>query len=87
MDGPRRSTRPTIVKTNAGPTGTERTEGTNAEIWDSASLHAVRPECRSCFVLGSASWLPDDYSQIFRPYVFGPAGLKDYGSAKLHCKI
>ena len=38
MDGP---TRPTIVKTNAGPTGTERTEGTNAEIWDSASVHAV----------------------------------------------
>ena len=25
--------------------------------------------------------------QIFRSYVFGPLGLKDYGSATLHCKI
>ena len=33
------------------------------------------------------AWLPDDYSQIFRLYAFGPSGLKDYGSATLHCKI
>ena len=32
-------------------------------------------------------WLPDGYSQIFRSYVFGPSGMKDYGSAMLRCKI
>ena len=31
--------------------------------------------------------LPDGYSQIFRLYVFGPSGLKDYGSAMLGFKI
>ena len=31
--------------------------------------------------------LPEGYSQIFRSYVFGPPGLKDYGSATLRCKI
>ena len=31
--------------------------------------------------------LPDSDSQNLRLYVFGPSGLKDYGSAKLHCKI
>ena len=30
-----------------------------------------------------APWLPDGYSQIFRSYVFGPLGLRDYGSATL----
>ena len=29
------------------------------------------------------SWLPDGHSQISRQYVFGPLGLKDYGSAML----
>ena len=33
------------------------------------------------------AWLPDGYSRIFRLYVFGPPGLKDYGSATLRCKI
>ena len=35
------------------------------------------------------AWLPDadGYSQIFRSYVFGPSGLKDYGSTMLRCKI
>ena len=33
------------------------------------------------------AWLPDGYSQIFRLYVYGPSGLKDYGSATLRCKI
>ena len=33
------------------------------------------------------AWLPDSYSQIFRSYVFGTSGLKDYGSATLRCKI
>ena len=33
------------------------------------------------------AWLPDGYSQIFRLYVFGPTGLKDYGSATLRCLI
>ena len=33
------------------------------------------------------SWLPAGYSQIFRLFVFDPSGLKDYGSASLHCKI
>ena len=32
-------------------------------------------------------WLPDCCSQIFRKYVIGPWALKDYGSAKLRCKI
>ena len=31
--------------------------------------------------------LPDGDSQILRLYVFGPSGLKDYGSATLRCKI
>ena len=35
----------------------------------------------------SSSWLPDGDSQIFRSYVSGPSGLKDYGSATLRCKI
>ena len=33
------------------------------------------------------AWLPDGYSQIFRLYVFGPSGLKDYGSTTLRCKM
>ena len=33
------------------------------------------------------AWLPDGYSQIFRFYLLGPSGLKDYGSATLRCKI
>ena len=33
------------------------------------------------------AWLPDDYSQIFILYTFGPSGLKDYGFATLRCKI
>ena len=33
------------------------------------------------------AWLPDGDSQILRSYVFGPSGLKDYGSATLCCKI
>ena len=33
-------------------------------------------------------WLPDGYSQIFRLYLFGPSGWKDYGySATLRSKI
>ena len=32
-------------------------------------------------------WLPDGYCQIFRLYLFGPSGFKDYGSATLRCKI
>ena len=32
-------------------------------------------------------WLPDGYNQIFRLDVFGPSGLKGYGSATLRCKI
>ena len=35
----------------------------------------------------SEPWLPDGDSQILRLYVFGPSGLKDYGSATLRCKI
>ena len=30
------------------------------------------------------AWLPDGYCPIFRLYEFGPSGLKDYGSARLH---
>ena len=30
---------------------------------------------------------PDGYNQTLRLYVFGPSGLKDYGSATLRCKI
>ena len=29
------------------------------------------------------AWFPDGY----RSYVFGPSGMKDYGSAMLRCKI
>ena len=31
--------------------------------------------------------LPDDESQIFRLYAFGPSGLKDYSSVTMRCKI
>ena len=34
-------------------------------------------------VSGLCTWLPDGYSQILRVFVFGPSGLKDYGSATL----
>ena len=40
-----------------------------------------------CPVCGLLTRLPDGNSQIFRLYVFGPSGLKDYGSATLRCKI
>ena len=33
------------------------------------------------------AWLPNGDGQIFRLFVFGPSGLKDYGSATLRCKI
>ena len=33
------------------------------------------------------TWLPDGDCQILRSYVFGPLGLKDYGSATLLCKV
>ena len=33
------------------------------------------------------AWCPDGDSQIFRSHVFGPSGLKDYGSATLRSKI
>ena len=36
---------------------------------------------------GLQAWLPVGNSQILRSYVFGPSGLKDYGSAMLRCKI
>ena len=38
-------------------------------------------------VNGEKAWLPDGCSQIFRLLGFGPSGLKDFGSATLHCKI
>ena len=41
----------------------------------------------SAISIGMESWLPDGYSQIFRLYVFGHSGLKDYGSDTLRCKI
>ena len=39
------------------------------------------------FVANIKAWLPDGDSQILRLYVFGPSGLKEYGSATLRCKI
>ena len=39
------------------------------------------------FVRKFKARLPDGDSQILRLYVFGPSGLKDYGSATLRCKI
>ena len=32
-------------------------------------------------------WLPDGSNQSSRLHMFGPSGLKDYGSATLRCKI
>ena len=32
-------------------------------------------------------WLPDGNSQILRSYVFGPSGLRNYGSAMLRYKF
>ena len=43
--------------------------------------------CYGHFLSQSYAWLPDGYRKIFRAYVFGPSGLKDYGSATLRCKI
>ena len=42
---------------------------------------------RAAVVVVTFPWLPDGYSQIFRLYVFGPSGWRDYGSATLRCKI
>ena len=41
--------------------------------------------CRRHFLLleEDQAWLPDVFSQILRSYVFGPLGLKDYGSTTL----
>ena len=36
--------------------------------------------------LRGGTWLPGGDCQMFRLYVFGPSGLKDYGSAMLRCK-
>ena len=36
---------------------------------------------------GLQAWLPDSYSLIFRSYVFGHSGMKDYGFTTLRCKI
>ena len=47
-----------------------------------AHVHTYGEACPS-----AKAWLPYGYSQIFRSNVFGPSGLKDYGSATLHCKI
>ena len=43
------------------------------------SMHDLREE--------KEAWLPDCYRQIFRLYVFGPLGFKDYGSVALRCKM
>ena len=45
------------------------------------------PEAGSSGVAQNTQRLPDGDSQILRLYVFGPSGLKDYGSTTLHCKI
>ena len=53
-------------------------------------LAAVRERTRAAgaaVVRLRQAWLPDGYSQIFRSYVIGPSGFKDYGSATLRCKI
>ena len=55
-------------------------------IFDDADLtNAVKGALMANFL--TQAWLPDGSSQIFRLYSFGPSGLKDYGSATLHCKI
>ena len=47
-----------------------------------------RPNCSSLRWSGGLNpRLPDGDYQIFKLYVFGPSGLKDYGSATLRYKI
>ena len=47
----------------------------------------IRRDKATSNICTAQAWLPDDYIQIFRLYVFGPLGWKDYGSATLPCKI
>ena len=47
----------------------------------------IRRDKATSNICTAQAWLPDGVSQILRLLVFGPSGLKDYGSATLHCKI
>ena len=52
--------------------------------WESPQTEEVASQEFKIQVVES---LPDGSRQIFWLYVFGRSGLKDYGSATLHCKI
>ena len=70
---------------------TESASGTEASTTAPGTTTTIRaPTVKTTVTrrpVTSQAWLPDGYSQIFRSYVFGPSGLKDYGSATLRCKI
>ena len=51
-------------------------------------MSAPSPRMQSkCCHLATLTWLPDGYSQILRSYAFGLSGLKECGSATIHCKF
>ena len=65
-----------------------RPSGGNQDSVDLANKDIGCPERTLLRELGlDKAWLPDGDSWILRLYVFGPSGLKDYGSATLRCKI
>ena len=47
----------------------------------------IEMDRRAAALSQSSSRLPDGDSKIFRLYLFGTLGLRDYGSATLPCKI
>ena len=55
----------------------------------SHDLEVLEKDLEKEEVLGDALKvrLPDAYNKFFALYLFGPSGLKDYGSTMLSCKI
>ena len=69
-------------RTRLGPTTNSSSASSRCKKGSEATLAlAAVGGKRKDLGRGTETWLPDGYSQIFRLYVFGPLGLKDYGSA------
>ena len=87
------------VKTNWAPLQSDAHDGDTGVLRDletvdddleDLDVHMVKhadAEGEFARAHGVKARLPDGDSQILRLYVFGPLGLKDYGSATLRCKI
>ena len=81
---------PLLTALSAADDDSDDSEDIHCAFTATASSATASATNNCCFRLqlsSALSWLPDGYSKIFRLYVFGPSGLKDYGSAMLHCKM